>query len=79
MTTSSTLTFTLQGFQKKKKKRERGAKNAFNEIMAKNFPKLKKETDYPSRGAQTASMKVNLKRPTSKHMTKMAKFKDREF
>lgn len=47
--------------------------------MAKNFPKLKKEADYPSRGAQTASMKVNLKRPTSKHTTKMAKFKDREF
>ena len=47
--------------------------------MAKNLPKLKKETDYPSRGAQTASMKVNLMRPISKHMTKMAKFKDREF
>lgn len=59
--------------------RERGAKNAFNEIMAENFPKLKKETDYSSIGAQTASMKVNLKRLTSKHMTKMAKFKDREF
>lgn len=47
--------------------------------MAENFPKLKKKTDYPSIGAQTASMKVNLKRLTSKHMTKMAKFKDREF
>ena len=47
--------------------------------MVENFPQLNKETDYPSTGAQTALMKVNLKRPTSKHITKMAKFKDRKF
>ena len=79
MTISSTLTFTLQGFQKEEGEEREGDKNVLNEIMVQNFPQLKKETDCPSTGAQTASMKVNLKRPTSKHITKMAKFKDREF
>ena len=33
----------LRGFQKEKK--EKGIENVFEEIMAENFPNLKKETD----------------------------------
>ena len=37
----------------KGEEREKGIKNVFEEIMAANFPKLKKETDTRYRGFQT--------------------------
>jgi len=40
-TTSSTPTFTLYGFQKK---REKGPEKIFEEIIAKNLPDMEKET-----------------------------------
>ena len=43
MTTSIILTSMLQGSQKQK--REKGADNLFEEIMAEKFPNLEKEID----------------------------------
>lgn len=45
----STLAFTLQGFQKEKRKE--GAGSVFDGIMAENFPKLKKETNVQAQEA----------------------------
>lgn len=42
-TTSSKQTFTLQGSQKKKRRKE--TENLLEEIIAKNFPNVGKETD----------------------------------
>lgn len=42
--TSSILTFMSLGSQKKKRNRK-GLKNVFYEIIAENFPNLKKQTD----------------------------------
>ena len=60
-TTSSVLTFTLWESQKE---RVKGVENVFDEIMAENFPKLKKETDFQVQETQRVPKKMNPKRPT---------------
>ena len=44
--------------------REKGIENVFEEIMAENFPNLKKETDIQIQKAQKFLNKMNPKRPT---------------
>ena len=59
--------------------REKGIKNVFEEIMAENFPNIKKETDIQVQEAQRVPNKINPTRPTPKHIIlKMAKVKDKE-
>ena len=41
------------------KKREKGMENIFEEIMAENFPNLKKETDVQIQEAQRVPNKMN--------------------
>jgi len=59
------------------KEKEKGIEDIFEEIMAGNFPKLK-ERDVKIQEAQRAPNRLNLNRPTSRHITKMAKVKDKE-
>ena len=48
--------------------------NIFEEIMAENFPNLKKDTDSQGQEAQRVPNKMNQQRPTPRHMIiKMAK------
>ena len=55
-----------------------GIENVFEEIMAENFPNLKKEIDIQIQKAQRVPNKMNPKRPTSRHtIIKMAKVKER--
>ena len=61
------------------KEREKGIKSVFEEIMAKNFPNLKKETDIQVPEAQRVPNKMNPNRPTPRHIIKTAKVKNREF
>ena len=60
--------------------KEKGIENIFEEIMAENFPNLKK-TDIKIQEAQRAPNKLNINRPTPRHsIIKMAKVKiKREF
>ena len=58
------------------KKREKGMENIFEEIMAENFPNLKKETDVQIQEAQSVPNKINPKRHTPRHT--MMKVKDKE-
>ena len=54
-------------------------KNVFGEIMAENFPNLKKETDIKVQKAQRVSNKMNPNRPTPRDtIVKMAKVKDKK-
>ena len=58
--------------------REKGIKNVVEEIMAENFPNLKKETDIQVQEAQRDPYKINPNRPTPRHIIiKMAKVKGR--
>ena len=62
----------------KGEEREKGIENVFEEIMAENFPNLKKETDMQVQAAQRVPNKINPNRPTLRHIiVKMAKFKER--
>ena len=45
-------------------KRKKGVENIFDEIMAENIPKLKKETDFQVQETQRVPKKMNPKRPT---------------
>ena len=55
-----------------------GIENVFGEIMAENFPNLKKETDIQIQEAQRVPNKINPKRPIPRHiLIKMAKAKER--
>ena len=68
------LTLTLWGSQEK---RERKGQNLFEEIMAKNFPNLGKETDIQVQEAQRTPNKMNLKRSTPRYIIlKMSKIED---
>ena len=59
--------------------REKGIKNLFGEIMAENFPNLKKETDIQEQEAQRVPNNMNQNRPTPRYIIiKMAKVKDKE-
>ena len=56
--------------------REKEIENVFEEIMAENFPHLKKETDIQEQEAQRISNKMNPIRPTQRHIIiKMATLK----
>ena len=74
-TTSSVLTFTLWESQKE---RVKGVENVFDEIMAENFPKPKKETDFQVQKAQRVPNKMNPNRPTPRYIKiiKMVKVKE---
>ena len=47
-----------------REEREKGIENVFKEIMAENFPKLKKGTDIQIQEAQRVPNKRNPNRPT---------------
>ena len=66
----------LQGFQKEK--REKGAENLFEEIIADNFPNLRKESDIQVQEAQRATNKMNPSRFIPRHTIKMAKCNHKE-
>uniref|UniRef100_A0A9L0STS5 L1 transposable element RRM domain-containing protein n=1 Tax=Equus caballus TaxID=9796 RepID=A0A9L0STS5_HORSE len=60
-------------------KRDKGAENLFEEIIAENVPNLRKETDLQIQEAQRTPNKINSKRPTPRHIIiKMSKIKDKE-
>ena len=62
-----------------KRKTDTGAENRSEEIIAENFPNLRRERDIQVEEAQRASKKVNPKRPTLRHITiKMSKIRDKE-
>ena len=57
---------------------EKGIENVFEEIIAENFPNLKKETDIQVQEAQRVPNKMNPNRPTSRHIIiEMVKVKER--
>ena len=63
---------------RRRKIKEKGIENIFEEIMAENFPNLK-DTDIKIQEAQEAPNKLNPNRPTPGHIIiKMAKVKDKE-
>ena len=53
---------TLQGLRRR---REKGAKNVFEEILAENSPNLGKETDIQVQKVQRVPNKINQRRCTS--------------
>uniref|UniRef100_A0A9L0RLG5 L1 transposable element RRM domain-containing protein n=1 Tax=Equus caballus TaxID=9796 RepID=A0A9L0RLG5_HORSE len=56
--------------------RDKGAKNLFEEIIAENFPNIRKETDIQVQEAQRAPNKMNANRTTLRHtIIKMSKIK----
>ena len=58
--------------------REKGHEKIFEEILAENFPNMRKETVNQVQEAQTASGRVNLRRNTLRHIIiKLTKIKDR--
>ena len=59
--------------------REKGVEYVFEEIMAENFPNLKKEIDIQVQEAWRVPNKMNPNRPTLRlNIIKMAKVKDQE-
>ena len=60
--------------------REKGDKNVFKDIIAENFSSPKTETDNQVQETQRVPNKMNLNRPTSRHiLMKKGKIKDRAF
>ena len=56
--------------------RDKGAENLFEEIIAENFPNLRKETDIQVQEAQRSANKTNPQRPTPRHIIiKMSRIK----
>ena len=62
---------------RRKRERERGVKNVFDEIIAENLPNLRKETDNQVQEAQSSPHQMNPKRPTL-GVVKMTKVEDKE-
>ena len=59
--------------------REKGAENTFENIIAENFPNLRKETVTQVQEAQRVPYRMNPKRNTRRHIViKMTKNKDKE-
>ena len=50
----------------RRRKKEKGTENIFEEIMTENFPKLK-EADIKIQEAKRAPNKLNPNRPTPRH------------
>ena len=62
-----------------RRRRERGIENVFKEIMAENFPNLKKETYTQTQKAQRVPNQTNPNRSTPRHnIIKMVKVKDKK-
>ena len=65
----------IAGIPERKEKR---IKNVFEEIMAVNFPNLKKETDVQVQDAQRVPKRMNPNKPTPIHIKiEMIKIKER--
>ena len=59
--------------------REKGAEKIFQEIIAKNFPDMGKESLTQLQNAQREPYKINLRRNTPRHtLIKPTKIKDKE-
>ena len=59
-----------------RRRREKEVKNIFDEIMAENFPNLKKEIENKVQEEQMVPNKMNLNRPIPRYIIiKMAKLK----
>ena len=62
-----------------KEERAERAENLFEEIIAENFPNLRKETDIQVQEAQRAPNRISPKRPISRHIIiKMSKIKEKQ-
>ena len=67
------------GVPEEEEEREKEAENAFEEIIAENFPKLGKEADIRIQEAQGSPIKINRNRPMPRHtVIKSAKYSDKE-
>ena len=67
-----------RGFRRRKERE--GDLNVFEENMAKNFPSLKKETDFQEQEAQVVPNKMNPNRPTSTYIrSKVTNFTEKGF
>ena len=53
----------------RRKKRYKGIKSVFEEIMTENFPNLKREVDIQIQEACRVPKKMNPNRPTPRHIT----------
>ena len=58
--------------------RETGIENVFEEIMAENFPNLRKETDIQVEEAQRVPNEINIIIICHQYIIKMTKVKDNE-
>ena len=62
-----------------RRRREKGAENTFEDIIAENFPNLCRETDIQDHEAQRIPNRINPKSNTTRHViVKMAKSKGKE-
>ena len=62
--------------EEKGEEREKGVENVFEEIMAENFPNLKKETNIQIQEAKRVPNKINPRRDMPKHIViKLTKIK----
>ncbi|KAF0878741.1 LORF1 protein, partial [Crocuta crocuta] len=66
------------GVPKKEKEREKGAKGVLEQIIAENFPNVGKETVTEILEAQRTPFRCNLNQSSTRHIIKMAKYKDKE-
>ena len=65
-------------YQGPRRRRQKGAENLFEEIIAKKFPNLGKKTDTQIQEAQKVPNTMNLKRPMPRCITiKLSKLKKR--
>ena len=57
---------------------EQGIENLFEKVMTDNFPNVMREKVTQIQETQIVPIKKNPKRPTSRHIIKMAKLQDKE-
>lgn len=59
--------------------REKGTENIFKEVMAENFPNLRKKSENQIQEVHTTPNKMTPQSPTPKHMTvKLSEVRDKE-
>ena len=58
--------------------KEQGTENLFKKILTENFSNLMRKKVTQIQEAQRVLIKMNPKRPTPRHIIKMAKFKGKE-
>ena len=51
-----------------RRRKEKRKQDLFEEIMTENYPNLKKEMEKPIKEAQRGSTRINLKKPTLRHI-----------